>query len=285
MSKASPSNMAAGIAALLVFIVKLILNYLSGGGKGPFPRSNTNVSNVFYLEITPAGWAFSIWGVIYTLNGGYIIYGLSTLFRDFPAIFSVKFFLSCIVSDAFNIAWLFAFSYLEIGWSCAAIISYTLGLYTVLAIIYKNYQSHKKELETRFSKDAWAIRILAQNGAMMNATWVSIATLLNVAMVMHYKWDVDLSLSCNIVLAILLVELVIWFSLENFSKLQSPLNYSYTDWPVVLWALSASLAKNYDPSLTSSKFTLALLIISVIAFIVRVALQIVRNHISSYTTV
>ena len=122
-------------------------------------------------------------------------------------------------------------------------------------------------------------------GAMMNATWVSIASLLNVAMVMHYRWEVDLSLSCNIILGILLVELLIWFVLENFSKLQSSLNYSYTDWPVVLWALSASLAKNYDPDLTSSKFALALLIISAVAFIVRVALQIARNHTSSYTTV
>ena len=119
----------------------------------------------------------------------------------------------------------------------------------------------------------------------MNATWVSIATLLNVAMVMHYKWDAGLSLSCNIVLGILLAELVIWFALENFSKLQSPLNYSYTDWPVVLWALSASLAKNYDSDMTSSKFALALLIISAIAFIVRIALQIVKNHTTSYTTV
>ena len=120
---------------------------------------------------------------------------------------------------------------------------------------------------------------------MMNATWVSIATLFNVAMVMHYKWEVDLSLSCNIVLAILLVELVIWFAFENFSKLQSALNFSYTDWPVVLWALSASLAKNYDPDVTSSKFTLALLIIAAITFIVRIALQIVKNHTSSYTNV
>ena len=141
---------------------------------------------------------------------------------------------------------------------------------------------------TNYSALSWVSSIYSQFyylGAMMNATWVSIASLLNVAMVMHYRWDVDLSLSCNIVLGILLVELVIWFVLENFGKLQSPLNYSYTDWPVVLWALSASLAKNYDPDLASSKFTLALLIISAVAFIVRIILQIVRNYTSSYTTV
>ena len=164
MAKVSGANIACGFLALVVFIVKLILNYLSGGGKDPFPRSNSNVSDIFYLEITPAGWAFSIWGVIYTLNGAYIIHALSTLFRDFPVIFSSKFFLACVVSDAFNIAWLFAFSYLEIGWSCGAIITYTLALYVVLGIVYYNYQLHKKELETRYIKDAWAIRILAQNG-------------------------------------------------------------------------------------------------------------------------
>ncbi|CAB3986743.1 Hypothetical predicted protein [Paramuricea clavata] len=285
MSKASAVNIACGILALLVFVIKLVLNYLSNSDKDLFPRSIKNVSDIFYLEIAPAGWAFSIWGLIYTLNGGYIIYALSTLFRDFPAVFTSKFFLACVVSDAFNMAWLFTFARLEIGWGCGAIIAYALGLYAVFGVVSYNYESHKKELLTRFSKDVWAIRILAQNGAMMNATWVSIASLLNVAMVMHYKWDVDLSSSCNIVLAILLVELVIWFSLENFSKIQSPLNYSYTDWPVVLWALSASLAKNYDPDLTSSKFALALLIISANAFIVRIVLQIVRSRTSSYTNV
>ena len=164
MAKASVANIASAFIALLVFVVKLVLNYLSGRGQDPFPRSNTNVSDIFYLEITPAGWAFAIWGVIYTLNGGYILYSLSTLFRDFPPIFNTKFFITCVFSDVFNIAWLFAFSYLEIGWSCGAIILYTLGLYAVLATVYYNYQLHKKELETRFSKDAWAIRILAQNG-------------------------------------------------------------------------------------------------------------------------
>lgn len=164
MGKASVANIACGVLSLLVFITKIVLNYLSGGGKGPFPRSNSNVSAIFYLEITPAGWAFSIWGVIYTLNGIYIIYAFSTLFREFPPIFTAKFFTACAISDAFNIAWLFAFSYLEIGLSCGAIICYTALLYVVLGIVYYSYQSHKKELETRYIKDAWVIRIAAQNG-------------------------------------------------------------------------------------------------------------------------
>jgi hypothetical protein len=177
MSKASGANIACGILALLAFVVKLVLNYLGGCGKDPFPRSNKNVSDIFYLEITPAGWAFSIWGLIYTLNGGYIIYALSTLFRDFPAVFTSKFFLACVVSDAFNMAWLFTFAYLEIGWSCGAIIAYALGLYAVFGVVSYNYESHKKELQTRFSKDVWVIQILTQNGKELYNAYISMMIL------------------------------------------------------------------------------------------------------------
>ena len=164
MAKASGANIACGILALLVFVVKLVFNYLSHDGTNPFPRSIKNASDIFNLEITPAGWAFSIWGVIYTLNGGYIIHAFSTLIRDFPAIFTSKFYLTYIVGNGFNIAWLFAFSHLEVGWSCGALICDALCLYTQLGILYYNCQRYKNELETRFMKDAWAIRILAQNG-------------------------------------------------------------------------------------------------------------------------
>ena len=164
MRSTSTTTYIFGFLAFAVFITKVILNYLSGQGIGPFPRSNSNVSDIFYLEITPAGWAFSIWGLIYTLNGGYIIHALTTLFKDFPAVFTTSFFIAYILSDLFNIAWLFSFSYEKIGLSCGAIIAYQLALYAVLTVVYRNYNLHKKEIETRYIKDAWAIRILAQNG-------------------------------------------------------------------------------------------------------------------------
>lgn len=120
-------------------------------------------------------------------------------------------------------------------------------------------------------------------GAMMNAAWVTIATLLNVAMVISYRWGASLALSCNLILAVILLYVLAWFVLENFT-FQGYLNFTYTDWPTVLWALSASLAKNWDPEKTSSRFTLALLIITIIAWIARIALQVVRNKITSYKT-
>ena len=32
---------------------------------GIFHSNTGNISDKYYLEITPAGWAFSIWGIIY----------------------------------------------------------------------------------------------------------------------------------------------------------------------------------------------------------------------------
>jgi hypothetical protein len=32
---------------------------------GLFPKSIGEISNVYFTEITPAGWTFSIWGLIY----------------------------------------------------------------------------------------------------------------------------------------------------------------------------------------------------------------------------
>ena len=115
---------------------------------------------------------------------------------------------------------------------------------------------------------------------MINTAWVTIATLLNFAMVITYHWDASLTLSCNLVLAILLVEVIVWFYLENW-PFQSYLNFTYLDWPVVLWALAASLAKNWDPEKASSRFSLALIIIAVVAFTARIILQALRNESTS----
>ena len=111
---------------------------------------------------------------------------------------------------------------------------------------------------------------------MLNTAWVTIASLLNFAMVLVYKTNVPMPTACAVVLAVLLVIALLWFVLQNFT-FQPALNYTYSDWPVILWALSASLAKNWDPNSISARFTLALLVIVIILVIARIALQVQKN--------
>ena len=47
-----------------------------------FTQSTGAVSDENYLEITPAGWTFSIWGFIYAWQVLWIAYGLSTICRE-----------------------------------------------------------------------------------------------------------------------------------------------------------------------------------------------------------
>ena len=60
---------------LLVFLITLIVNYLTASGiiNG---MSQKVVSNKFNTLITPAGFTFSIWGLIYFLIGISLIYML-----------------------------------------------------------------------------------------------------------------------------------------------------------------------------------------------------------------
>lgn len=60
---------------------------------GPYYTTTANVSAVFDTEITPSGWTFSIWTVIYIWLAAMIIYiltGLCTKFEQFFYIFCLN---------------------------------------------------------------------------------------------------------------------------------------------------------------------------------------------------
>ena len=113
-------------------------------------------------------------------------------------------------------------------------------------------------------------------GIMLNAAWVTIASLLNIAMALTYDSNVPMPTSCALALAALLIISLLWFILQNFT-FQPCLNYTYSDWPVILWALSASLARNWDPNNISARFTMGLLVIVIILVIGRIVLQVKKN--------
>lgn len=52
---------------------------------GPFSTTTGNVSDVYVTEITPSGWTFSIWSVIYVWLTLMIIYILANLCRKYSS--------------------------------------------------------------------------------------------------------------------------------------------------------------------------------------------------------
>ncbi|PRY86519.1 hypothetical protein CLW00_1086 [Mongoliibacter ruber] len=65
----------------LTFVLTLYLNYLFGAGVGD-RKSVGEISSQFDTLITPAGYAFSIWGLIYLMLFGFLVYQWITYFRN-----------------------------------------------------------------------------------------------------------------------------------------------------------------------------------------------------------
>lgn len=113
MAKHSISLLVAMVLALLVFVITMVFSALAGPGickseaglcrnhrKGfsaelgehltsdlcpsdPFLESTGNISDEFTTQITPSGWTFSIWSIIYIFQALVLLYTLSGLFRKY----------------------------------------------------------------------------------------------------------------------------------------------------------------------------------------------------------
>ena len=68
------------IANGFFLIFTVIFNYLSNTGSFT-GKTIGNVSNQYHNLFTPAGYAFSIWGIIYLLLLGFVIYTGRSLFN------------------------------------------------------------------------------------------------------------------------------------------------------------------------------------------------------------
>lgn len=64
-------NIVQKVTLLLVFIVTCIINGLTGAGK--IGKSQGDISNKYSTLITPPGYAFTIWAVIYFLWAAWIV--------------------------------------------------------------------------------------------------------------------------------------------------------------------------------------------------------------------
>jgi len=99
------------IGNTVAFIGMIIVNYLSNTGTF---NNNTmaDVSEKYENLFTPAGYAFSIWGLIYLALLGFIIFQNRGLFKNVTDSWPVKeigwwFIISCVANSLWVIAWLY----------------------------------------------------------------------------------------------------------------------------------------------------------------------------------
>ncbi|XP_059182712.1 uncharacterized protein si:ch211-161h7.5 [Centropristis striata] len=126
--------------------------------------------------------------------------------------------------------------------------------------------------------DLWLHRVLIQNGIAIYATWTTIASLINLTIVLTHHANMSPTDAATVALSVLTAVLFVWFFLEN-TVLDTHVRYILSIYPVVIWAVTGVFTKNYDAAslATNNTFMLALLVMAGVVFSGRVFLVILRH--------
>lgn len=176
--------------------------------------------------------------------------------------------------NATNITWIYVWGNLYITAACVLLFLFNIFFYPTLAMLVGYFYKVRDEPHRVDTVLTW---ILPVNGLFLYATWTTIASLINLAAALEYSGsDVSGATSGTVSLSLLLVTLLVYFVLEN-TVLYRVLRYVLSVYPVVIWALIGVLSVHWgvEGEETNSRFSLALLIIAIILFIVRIILVVI----------
>ena len=158
------------VANGIALIIAIVINYLSNTG---IFNGNTmeTISDKYFNYFTPAGYAFSIWGLIYLGLLGFVIYTGRSLFtkqETDPIIFKIGwwFVLSCIANSLWVVAWLN-------DYPGVAVLIMLVLLVSLLAIIVNLRMELDHHPIKKYVLVFWPFAIYAG--------WVSVALIANVA--------------------------------------------------------------------------------------------------------
>lgn len=163
------------LAVLLGFAAMVVVNWLAVVGKIN-NVTTAKISGEYTSMLTPEGYTFSIWGIIYLLLFIYVLFQLFSkdLGKDGKLSQIASWFvLSCIV----NIGWLFAWHYRQILVSVVVMLILLFCLMRILKMILDTPRTFGSmiSLELPFG---------------LYAGWISVATIVNIAaLLVNLGWN------------------------------------------------------------------------------------------------
>ena len=165
------------LATLLAILATLSVNALSNF----FPIQGLNIGEIANtilqgVQITPANYAFAIWGLIYLGLIAYGIYQLLPAQRQNPILHRVDVLL--IIACLAQIAWVYFFT-LQLFW---------LSVVAMLAILLPLIRAYLQlEIGKRVSRK---FKLLVHVPFSIYLGWISVATIVNIASALYISgWD------------------------------------------------------------------------------------------------
>lgn len=254
----------AGLVHLMAitFVVMVVFNALGGSGYEALFNQNTGqVSANYTVYITPAGFTFSIWSIIYIFLGAGAIYCVSTVYRRSgpssrvfvqPVVLNWLFYVALALNYSLNTAWIFI-------WDRKLMVVASIFLFFIAGTGWLSFAvasvRAKKACENRKGglpipavlKEVRLQRILIHNGIALYTTWTTIASLLNANIAFQYFGNFDAETTSLVCLSILLTVMIGWFILEN-TRLDPYVRYTLVQYPVIIFATFGILNRQGDQS-------------------------------------
>jgi hypothetical protein len=212
------------MAVIVTILVTLTVNGLANAL--PLNGLNTGqISNRFDVYFVPAGYVFSIWGLIYLgLIAFAVFQGLPSQ-RENPRLRATGWWVS--LGGLANSAWIFLWHYEQFPLTLIAM----LVLLGTLIITYLRLEIGRTAVS---AAETWAARLLFS----IYLGWITVATVANVTDVLDYlKWD-GFGIAPEIWMGIVLAAVLVIVALMNFTRR----DIAYT--AVILWALAGISVKH-----------------------------------------
>jgi hypothetical protein len=211
------------ISVVLTILATLVVNALAN--ILPINGQNTGaISDRFHVYFVPAGYVFSIWGIIYIGLVVFAIYQALPAQRENPRLRSTGWWVS--LGGLANIAWIFLWHYEHFVLTLVAM----LALLGTLIMTYLQLGTGRSMVPGR---ETWMARVPFS----IYLGWITVATVANITEVLDFvKWD-GFGIAPEIWMGVVLAAVLVIAALMSFTR--RDIAYGL----VILWALAGITVK------------------------------------------
>ena len=206
------------ISVILTILATIVVNVLANAL--PINGQNTGqISDRFQVYFVPAGYVFSIWGLIYLGLIAFAIFQALPSQRENPRLRKVGWWIA--LGGLTNIAWIFLWHYEQFPLTIIAM----LVLLCTLILTYLGLDIARSKVS---AAEKWAAHLPFS----IYLGWITVATVANITSVLDYvQWD-GFGIAPEIWMGIVLLAVLVIAILMNFNRR----DVAYA--AVILWALA-----------------------------------------------
>jgi benzodiazapine receptor len=235
---------------VLAFAVTVVVNGLASS-LALNGRTTAEVSDLYFTLVTPAGYVFAIWGVIYALLLVFVVFQALPNQREKPFLTQIS--VLFILSSVLNVVWLFLWHYDQIVLSVALM----FALLTTLIVVYFRLGIGKSSVSLKE-------RVFVRLPFSVYLGWITVASIANVASALvAVKWD-GFGLA-NDVWAVIVIAVALLITLGVIATRKDVAYSLVIVWALVGIAVNQSAYQNIVLAATVSVVSIVAALVAVLA--------------------